>query len=179
VAWAEYFERQGVEYAFFSATDAVAALEQAEKHRLREAGEHEEEEEEEEDGEDHDEMYESGEEVEAEGNGLHEAVAETSLEDGEEDGWSTEGEGEDEMEDGETGKQLLNGESVLLRQVVQEVGARNGGSEEDSRTRVLTVAELEDLFAIAAPDLRGSYQLHPLEAANIFNRFRNTPRTQA
>jgi hypothetical protein len=34
-AWADYFEKEGVAYAFFSAADAAAAQEQADKQRRR------------------------------------------------------------------------------------------------------------------------------------------------
>lgn len=146
-----------MKYAFFSATDAAAALEQAEKHRRREAGEDDEDEEDEEDEDGEEEgVYESGDEVEAEDR-LGQAVAETSLEDGEEDGWPTEGEGEDgdDVELGEVERRLGDGEEIPLRLAAQEVKTKNGLAEEDIRTRVLSVTELEDLFQNASPDLKG------------------------
>jgi len=155
MAWAEYFEAQKVDYAFFSATDAVAALEQAEKHRRREAGEHYEEDEDEEDEEDEDECYEDGDEVGPEEEKLSNGLREASLTEGEEDGCSIEGEGDDDEEkDGEVDRLLTKYERLPLEAVVREVQMRNGDSEEDIRTRVLSVTELEDLFENAAPDLQ-------------------------
>jgi len=144
MAWAEYFEAQKVDYAFFSATDAVAALEQAEKHRRREAGEDYEEDE-----------AEDGDEVGPEEEKLSDGLREASLTEGEEDGCSIEGEGDDDEEkDGEVDRLLTKYERLPLEAVVREVQMRNGDSEEDIRTRVLSVTELEDLFENAAPDLQ-------------------------
>ncbi len=163
MAWAEYFEAQKVDYAFFSATDAVAALEQAEKHRRREAGEDYEEDEAEEDEEDEgeeadehaDDCYEDGDEVGPEEEKLSDGLREASLTEGEEDGCSIEGEGDDDEEkDGEVDRLLTKYERLPLEAVVREVQMRNGDSEEDIRTRVLSVTELEDLFENAAPDLQ-------------------------
>ena len=156
VVWAEYLETQRISYAFFSATDAAAALEQAEKYRRRDMGENvgviNEDIDEEDEDHDEEELYESGEEVETDGAGLPKDVAEVTLEDGEEDGWSTEGESEDnEMEDGE--KRLARDQTLPPEEEVREVGTRNGVAE-DIRTRVLSVAELEDLFENAAPNLK-------------------------
>ena len=152
--WADYFEKEGIAYAFFSAADAAAAQEQAEKQRKREEGIYEEDEESEEDQEDEDVIAEasedevvSGEEVEPEEH-LSKAVEATTLEDEEED-WSTEGEHE-EKEEGEVETKLAKGERVPLKQAAQQVA-----EEESPRTRVLTVTELEDLFISSAPDLKG------------------------
>lgn len=165
VIWAEYFEGKGVKYAFFSATDAAAALEQAEKHRRREAGEDYDEDEAEERNDD-DEAQDEKEDVagehpsaddvdEVESDALDKTTDATALEDGEEDGWSTEGEDEDDLEDDELETRLANGHRLPLEEVVRNVENRNGLAEEDIRTRVLSVTELEDLFESAAPDLRG------------------------
>ncbi|CAD6570832.1 MAG: hypothetical protein TREMPRED_006051 [Tremellales sp. Tagirdzhanova-0007] len=162
--WAEYFESTGVAYAFFSATDAVALLEQAAKQRRREAGDYEEEEleedsdeedDEERDEEDDDqEIYESD-EVESDDDDelLAMALAESTLEIGDEDGWSTEPEDEDVVADGEVEKRLANGERMPLKEVVHEIVKGNGVTEEEIKTRVLSITELEDLFESAAPSL--------------------------
>ena len=153
-------------YAFFSATDAVALLEQAAKQRRREAGDYEEEEleedsdeedDEERDEEDDDqEIYESD-EVESDDDDelLAMALAESTLEIGDEDGWSTEPEDEDVVADGEVEKRLANGERMPLKEVVHEIVKGNGVTEEEIKTRVLSITELEDLFESAAPSLEG------------------------
>lgn len=75
-----------------------------------------------------------------------------------EDGWSTEGEGdehEDELE--ETKEALAGDQRVSLAKVAQDVKSKAESSQRESaRTRVLTVAELEDLFESSAPPLSGS-----------------------
>ncbi|RSH94638.1 hypothetical protein EHS25_004442 [Saitozyma podzolica] len=177
-AWADYFEKEGVAYAFFSAADAAAAQEQADKQRRRaeDLGEYESDEEDEErDGEgvgEDEEVEISGEEVEPEDEDddedeeeeadeddaeLSKAVAQTKLDGDDEEGWSTEGEEEDAeaVEEGdEVAAKLQSGQAVPLKEVAQDVTARAVREEkEDIRTRVLTVVELEDLFLNAAPDL--------------------------
>jgi large subunit GTPase 1 len=182
-AWADYFEQNGVDYAFFSAMDAAAAQEQIDKRIRRELGLDEEDttsDSEEggvgEDVEGADEIGDvSGEEVESEedvddGNEdaegtedeedkeddeerLMKGVQQTTMEDYEE-GWSTEGEDDDE-EEGETGKKLANGQAVPLWEIARDMANQSNGEVEDIRTRVLTVAELEELFQNAAPDLSG------------------------
>ena len=106
------------------------------------------------------EVYASGDEVEAETDNLTKGVADTELIDGDEDGWSTEGEGDGEANEGSP-RRNSEGERVPLREVVREVAATNGVHEEDVRTRVLTVAELEDLFDSTAPDLKREYSQIP------------------
>lgn len=159
--WAEYYEKHGVSYAFFSAANAAAAQEQADKmwrreHDLEEEFDEEENAEEVVGEEGEDEEYASGEEVEA---GLAEKVEQTTLDADYEEGWSTEGEDEDGEDDMETAldKRVANGEKIPMRDVVAEVNERavKEGAEvvEDKRTRVLSVTELEDLFVNSAPEL--------------------------
>ncbi|WVQ79009.1 hypothetical protein IAT38_001101 [Cryptococcus sp. DSM 104549] len=173
--WADYFEKEGISYAFFSAANAAAEQEQAEKQRLRALGEYDEgndesdseeealaeegsenEEEEEEDEEEEEEEVDEDEEseVESDEEALAEGVKDTHIDD--EEGWSTEGEGDkpaDELEE-----KLAHGETIPLKEVAQEVTAKYAkapeGVEEDIRTRVLSVTELEDLFINSAPDLK-------------------------
>jgi large subunit GTPase 1 len=160
--WAEYFESQNITYAFFSAADAAAAQEQAERMYRREHDiESESESEGEEDpaaGEEEglEEFVSEDEEEEEE---LVKKVQETTLDADYEEGWSTEGEDDDEEEGAESAldKKVANGDKIPMKDVVAEVNERaikeGKSSTEDKRTRVLTVTELEDLFVNAAPDL--------------------------
>lgn len=106
-----------------------------------------------------DEEHISGEEVDPQTEDdeeLAEKVDELDIGDYEE-GWSTEGEGEEEGRgglSGEVGKELDQGETVPLRDVAREV-AKDAEEQEDERTRVLSVTELEDLFIGSAPPLSG------------------------
>lgn len=163
--WAEYYEKHGVSYAFFSAANAAAAQEQADKmwrreHDLEEESDDEDAEVEGEEKEE--EEYVSGEdldadveEVEAE---ISEKLEQTNLDADYEEGWSTEGEdeGEDDIKT-ELDKRTANGEKIPMRDIVAEVNERavKDGAEvvEDKRTRVLSVTELEDLFVNSAPEL--------------------------
>ncbi|KAK4688076.1 large subunit GTPase 1, partial [Tremellales sp. Uapishka_1] len=173
-AWADYFEGQGVKYAFFSALEAAAIQEVEDRQRRREEGEEESEGEDGSELESEDEEYVSGDEVEANDQDeevLNKTLEETHL-DSEEEGWSTEGEGEGNEVAGEVEKKLLQGKSVKFEEVAQEVKAEsadapaeikekaepvtvllNADGVEDARTRVLTTGELEHLFATSAPDL--------------------------
>ncbi|OCF34123.1 large subunit GTPase 1 [Kwoniella heveanensis BCC8398] len=161
--WADYFEQNGISYAFFSAANAAALQEQAEKQRQRAAGEYDEvdnedKDEEEDDRASQEEEFVSGEEVEPQSDEdrLAKKVEETNL--GDEEGWSTEGEEADEVApEGAAEEKLAQGERVPLEEVARDVAEKHGTSieeeVEDIRTRVLTVTELEDLFLNAAPDL--------------------------
>lgn len=166
--WAEYYEKHGVSYAFFSAANAAAAQEQADRMWRRENDISDSEDEGEAvEGEvkDDEDEYPSGEEVEAESEEEEEVEAEisdkleqTTLDADYEEGWSTEGE-EDEEDDMKTklDKRTANGEKVPMRDIVAEVNERavKEGEDvvEDERTRVLSVTELEDLFVNSAPEL--------------------------
>ncbi|EIW66619.1 hypothetical protein TREMEDRAFT_65488 [Tremella mesenterica DSM 1558] len=159
-AWATYFEKEGIRYAFFSASNAAAAQEQADKIRAREEmdesteGEIEEEDEEEGEGEEWQDTskFEEGSDVEADTE-LPSAMENASLdeEEEEEEDWATEDE-DDLEDDNPVEKRLSNGEHVPLAEVAKEVKAK-AEEVETSRTRVLSVTELEDLFQSAAPPL--------------------------
>lgn len=153
--WADHFESQGIAYAFFSAADAAAAQEQAEKQRRREEGTYDEDEEASEDEVEEELSDEEESEEEAE---LSKAVEQTTLED-EEEGWSTEGEDDDvEGSDlGEIEEKLAKGKHVRLAEVAREIAVQTSNQQEPTRTRVLSVTELEDLFQSAAPDLSGEF----------------------
>ncbi|WRT65671.1 uncharacterized protein IL334_002616 [Kwoniella shivajii] len=179
--WAEHFEKQNISYAFFSAANAAALQEQAEKQRQRLAGEIPVEDDDANSDEDNEEKIQEEEEEQAEleeaneipsddddeteseideEEELAEQVKKTRFDDDYEEGWSTEGEGEDENDqsDGEVEEQLAQGERVSLEKVVQEIAAKYGappeGEEENIRTRVLSVTELEELFINSAPDIK-------------------------
>lgn len=169
--WADYYEKHGVSYAFFSAANAAAAQEQADKMWRREHDLEEESDEDEENGEDgegesdgdkDDEEYASGEEFEEE---LAQKVEQTTLDADYEEGWSTEGE-EDEEDDVETAldKRTANGETIPMKDVVAEINERavneSADVAEDDRTRVLSVTELEDLFVNSAPELHRMSHSH-------------------
>ncbi|WWC60276.1 uncharacterized protein I303_102845 [Kwoniella dejecticola CBS 10117] len=174
--WADYFEANNISYAFFSAANAAALQEQAEKQRQRQAGEYpsQAEEDEQDDEEEEHEATVSGEEIELESDDeeqddeknaddvedeLADKVAQTNLDGDYEEGWSTEGEDqEDDQPEGEVEERLAEGEKLPLKDVAREIAAKYGsppeGEEESIRTRVLSVTELEDLFMNAAPDLK-------------------------
>lgn len=164
--WADYYEKNGVSYAFFSAANAAAAQEQADKmwRREHELDEESDDEDAGVDGEEKaDEEYVSGEDVDAEEEQeaeaeISEQLDQTNLDADYEEGWSTEGEdeGEDDIKT-ELDKRTANGETIPMRDIVAEVNERavKDGAEvvEDKRTRVLSVTELEDLFVKSAPEL--------------------------
>ncbi|KAK6907318.1 hypothetical protein I203_101310 [Kwoniella mangroviensis CBS 8507] len=176
--WADYFEKNRISYAFFSAANAAALQEQAERQRQRQAGEYPPEQQEDSEDEDEDEQdeYVSGEEVDPQSEEddeeeeeeekdridieLAEQVEQTKLDGEYEEGWSTEGEDENDdlAPEGELEKKLAQGEKVPLEEVARDVAAKYGGppegEEEDIRTRVLSVTELEDLFMNSAPDIK-------------------------
>lgn len=160
--WADYFEKAGIRYAFFSAADAAAAQEQAEKQRRREEGTYEEDEEDIDEDEDiiDAEQVVDGEEVEPEANSeeeLSKAVADAQI--GDEEGWSTEGEHDEDLDEGQVEEKLAKGETVPLGEVSRQVSEGSRDQAESPRTRVLTVTELEDLFQSAAPNVAGEHTL--------------------
>ncbi|OWZ64014.1 hypothetical protein AYX15_04113 [Cryptococcus neoformans] len=149
-AWAEYFEKEGISYAFFSAANAAAAQEQAEKQRSRQQGEYDGPKQSSEEGEEESE----DEEDETEEEHLTESLREAHLN---EEDWSSESAGRSgNVSRSEVDEKLAEGQTLSLSEVAQDVGARfrESTQEEDVRTRVLTVTELEDLFINAAPDLK-------------------------
>jgi large subunit GTPase 1 len=178
--WADYFETNKITYAFFSASDAAALQEQADKQRRREAGEYDEDggddeddEEESEDEQGSDEEV-SGEEVEVEDKEegkLSEAMERAQLEAEDEAEWSTDGEGEEETADDreDLADRRAQGEKVPAKKVAWSTVEQEVKPEEveEDRTRVLSVLELEELFFSAAPDLNGrSCMVHLGDIAN-------------
>jgi large subunit GTPase 1 len=165
--WADHFEKQNITYAFFSAADAAAAQEQAERMWRRENDIESESEDEDEDvegehsgsegeagSEDDDEEEED--EVEDE---LSKKVQGTTLDSDYEEGWSTEEEDDEAAENAETAldKKVENGDKIPMKDVVAAINHWEIKEEkpvtEDKRTRVLSVTELENLFVNAAPEL--------------------------
>lgn len=159
--WADHFEKQKITYAFFSAADAAAAQEQAERMWRREhdmdSESEDDEEEEHSEGETKEESEEESDEDEEE---ISKKIQETTLYADYEEGWSTEGEDDGEEEEGAESamdKKVANGDKIPMKDVVAEVNERAIKEQkpvtEDKRTRVLSVTELEDLFVNAAPEL--------------------------
>lgn len=164
LAWAEYFEAERIEYAFFSAADAAAALEQAEKQRQRALG-----------------IYESGDEAsddeasDSEGSDEEDAESdededeeeieeEDELDETDEDELDSEDDEDEETEEKpeqltaqDKGKQRATVEDVdevaEAAEALQQVQLNQPPVDEDMRTRVLTIGELEDLFISSAPPL--------------------------
>ena len=164
--WADHFEKQNITYAFFSAADAAAAQEQADRMWRRENDI--ESESESEDDKDEVEGGHSGSEDEGESEDdedeedeveeeLSKKVQETTLDSDYEEGWSTEE--DDDAAEGETAldKKVANGDKIPMKDVVKEINYWEIKEEkpvtEDKRTRVLSVTELENLFVNAAPEL--------------------------
>lgn len=142
-AWADYFEKEGITYTFFSAANAAALQEQAERQRRREAGldsdyETDEESDEEEDEEEEDEEEEDEEEEEEE-------KEEEEKEDDEDD--------DEDWEDDETKDISKELKKTSFAEKPTAATETQPEEVEDKRTRVLTVTELEDLFFATAPPL--------------------------
>ena len=166
--WADHFEKENITYAFFSAADAAAAQEQAERMWRRENdidSESEDDEEDEEaeadksgsdEGESEDEEDDDEEEDQVEKE-LSKKVQDTTLDSDYEEGWSTEGEDDNEENESALDKKVANGDKIPMKEVVREINHWEIKEEkpvtEDKRTRVLSVTELENLFVNAAPEL--------------------------
>ncbi len=124
--WADYFDAQGVQYAFFSAANA-AALQEARKEAEAAAARAVEE------------AAAAAEAARAPGAGPN----------------SDEEDCDDESVDEEDSSDEESDESDSRRGTFHPLGERS--ETEDPRTRVLSVLELEELFASCAPDLSGTY----------------------
>jgi large subunit GTPase 1 len=120
--WADYFDQQGIQYAFFSAANA-AVLQQARREALDQNSEH---------------SHTDGTSVR-----LMKGASSSQAGDGEE------GEGEHEASEpphsDESSVEEEIGESIELED--------DSTDDQDTRIRVLSVPELEDLFEKVAPDL--------------------------
>jgi large subunit GTPase 1 len=180
-AWADYFDAQNIQYAFFSAFNATAAQEQADKQRRRQMGEEEEIKfaEDQYAAEHMDSDTDSEEEEEDEEEGKND-VAQVDDEDDEdfEDEDDIEDEDDENPEvqsalaesmlkgqDGETAEtqalrkemeQKLSVDTPEYDQLAENHAMKGMFDDEvdhDPRTRVLTVLELEELFERVAPSL--------------------------
>lgn len=184
--WADHFEKQNITYAFFSAADAAAAQEQAERMWRREndiesESEDEDEDDEEVEGENSDsaEDDEDEEEEDEVEDVLSKKVQDTTLDSDYEEGWSTEG--EDNEDEGETplDKKVANGDKIPMKDVVKEINYWEIKEEkpvtEDKRTRVLSVTELENLFVNAAPELHRR-SITGIQGIGLTCRLRNRAR---
>lgn len=186
--WADHFEKQNITYAFFSAADAAAAQEQADRMWRRENDI--ESESESEDDEEEVQGEHSGSEVEGESEDdeeeedevedeLSKKVQETTLDSDHEEGWSTEE--DDDAVEGETAldKKVANGDKIPMKDVVKEINYWEIKEEkpvtEDKRTRVLSVTELENLFVNAAPELHRKSILRSLRKT-LMDRLRKRAR---
>ena len=141
IAWADYFDSEGISYAFFSAAAASQKL------PLDESDIAEDEEFIEDQDEDEDD------DAEAMTEGPEQECADADMEDDEE-GWSTEGEEPQAGPSTRTEQKLENGERLPLSEVAQDVANLS-----DARINVLSVSELENLFESAAPQVASDEKL--------------------
>lgn len=139
--WADYFESQGIQYAFFSAANAVA-LQEARRDAL--AAEEEARRQAELAAADRRQAEEDGSEAEED----EEATAEAALSN---DTTSPPADESDEEYETDSEDEDPYGEAFPLPLEEDSEDAR------DPRARVLSVLELEDLFTQAAPDLSGMF----------------------
>jgi len=174
-AWADYFDKQNIQYAFFSAFNATAAQEQAEKQRRRQLGLDEEikfAEDQAADASDVEEEDSAEEEDEV-------VLTQKDQDDDDEDSDDLDEDEDDEdpdvqnalaesiihKQDGETSatqalrkemENKLNIETPEFDELAENHAMQGMFDEEvdhDPRTRVLTVLELEELFERVAPKL--------------------------
>ena len=142
--WADYFDSQGIQYAFFSAANATA-LQEARREAMTAADEAVG------DNSDparEDSPPESGEVLAETAAALTNAVLDaTSHEATPPPESETSGDDDDEEEEDDEESDL---DSLYASSLVHE---EEGEDAQDPRARVLSVLELEDLFTRAAPDL--------------------------
>jgi large subunit GTPase 1 len=172
--WADYFDSQGVAFAFFSAAKATAEQEAEEKRRRKEMDEEDEE----------DRVVGSSEDEESE----EEAVDKDSpVQQGEVDNLDEEDDEEDDEDEDET-EELADRMNIALAASLEggnerstevtieeeaevvhkketeeqeaEITDDEDEDDEDEVTRILTVAELEELFERAAPPLQGEFSFN-------------------
>ncbi|BEI89952.1 uncharacterized protein CcaverHIS019_0300220 [Cutaneotrichosporon cavernicola] len=154
--WADYFEKAGIKYVFFSAVAAATAQEELDEKERREAEMQDSEDDADADEDDEEDVEEDVEEDEEE----------DVEEDEEEDSEDFETESEEELVPKNKGKQRATQEDeeiaddiaeALERARIEETMAPPEHNEpaqpESDRTRVLSVAELEHLFITSAPPL--------------------------
>ncbi|KZO92805.1 putative LSG1-large-subunit GTPase [Calocera viscosa TUFC12733] len=155
-AWADYFDTQGVRFAFFSAANATALQEEARRKALEEEQDDEESSEgdEDDDDDDDDESKEVGAEVDDEDDTEGEELSdedfqmESQLAADLEAATKLEGsvEADSDAADSYGPVPYVAKKEIIGEDEDEEV-------EKDGRIRVLNVTELEDLFIREAPDL--------------------------
>lgn len=156
-AWADYFESQGVEFAFFSAANAAALQEQAERQRRREAGEdvsdvEDEDGDESEDGED--ESDEEEEEEAAAPETVHDAAGVPSQQTALEEQLDATTLTDEELEDTDGEEEVAAKKAKATKGAWLAIAEAEPDAPESDRTRVISVTELEELFERSAPDLK-------------------------
>ncbi|KAK0563914.1 hypothetical protein OC844_001963 [Tilletia horrida] len=163
-AWADYFDTQNIQYAFFSAARAAEVLEReqlAEQAKLaeeEEAARIAEEQEEEEDDEDEDED-ENKDEKEDENEDENEEEEDEDANAEDIAAASTTQAPEDEAEDVQAATQGLS--ATHIDDVEHDDEPEVEDSTLDPRTRILTVSELEELFLSSAPPLENFPEVLP------------------
>ena len=170
-AWADHFDAQNIQYAFFSAFNATAAQEQADRQRRRQLGEEEEirfaedqaqavgggaeHDQDDQDVEDQD----SDDSQDDEDPALQTALAESFIkeQDGSSDATRT-------LENELASKLSVQQDDPSVETAAGMKGLFDDDVDHDPRTRVLTVLELEQLFEKVAPaisDFATSYNPKP------------------
>lgn len=146
--WADYFDSQGVKYAFYSALNAAALQEQ--QRAQEDILEHVQEE---------NEAVENADKaVDGSQGEVSEDVSKLSLGD---DGIAHE-ENDNEAEDTSETDHDEDSDDDSWNAEIPAVAGDDPELDQDPRTKVLTVQELEELFIRSAPDLSGE-SLHSLK----------------
>ncbi|GAA6017286.1 hypothetical protein JCM10207_003680 [Rhodosporidiobolus poonsookiae] len=139
--WADYFEKHGIQYAFFSAANGIALQEErarlAELEALEEASSEEEEEEDD---------FAPGMKIPKSGNKLKGLDAPSKAEQAAARPRVTRRDDDSDDEDEDT-------DDELAARMRRGAGISLPGSGESERTRILSVLELEDLFLSHAPEV--------------------------
>lgn len=129
--WADYFDQQGVQYAFFSAANATA-LQQARREALAEAAE-----------QIHSETMQEEDVVNSEDDSSDPRPGQESEK------------REDAEEEQEFGDDVSSSSDISFHDGQSLLMEDDSPDAKDPRARVLSVLELEQLFVNAAPDLSG------------------------
>lgn len=154
--WADYFEQNKIQYAFFSAANGIALQEERARREELERMQAEAGDSDEDDSEDSEEYSDEdvvdpdagivpGMKIPKSGNKL--VTRGPSQGKGKQAGRT-----EDDDEDYYTSDDDSDVEGNLSRRFQRGVGISMPGSDESNRTRILSVLELEDLFLQHAPD---------------------------
>ncbi|KAK4046022.1 hypothetical protein OIV83_006426 [Microbotryomycetes sp. JL201] len=151
--WADYFEQQNIQYAFFSAANGIALQEERARReelaRLQAEAETDDDDDDDDDDEytDEDGIVDEehgivpGMKIPKSGNKLVSTVGGKGKQRRADDFFDSDDEDDDSDVDG-----------TLARRFKRGLGMSEPGSDEPNRTRILSVLELEDLFLQHAPD---------------------------